>query len=103
MAGISKKKTNKGIKYTITYRDIFGKQHTSGLYSTKAEAKKDLIKFENLKGRNKDTTYNLIFSAFLEKVKNKNSLNTFEKYKAYYDDIFINVLNLKYDKISSLS
>jgi len=46
MAGISKKKIKKGekviIKYTITYRDIFGKQHTSGLYDTIKEAKKDL-------------------------------------------------------------
>lgn len=103
MAGISKKKTKNGIKYTITYRDISGRQHTSGLYSTKAEAKKDLIKFENLKRQNKDTTYDLIFSAFLEKVKNKNSINTYKKYNSYHNDVFVEVLNLKYNKIDSLS
>ena len=46
MAGISKKriKTKKGYitKYTITYRDVFGKQHTSGVYETLKEAKKHL-------------------------------------------------------------
>lgn len=103
MAGISKKRTKNGVKYTITYRDISGRQHTSGLYNTKAEAKKDLVKFENLKCQNRDTTYDLIFSAFLEKVKSKNSINTYEKYKAYYNDVFIEVLNLKYNKIDSLS
>lgn len=103
MAGISKKRTKNGVKYTITYRDISGRQHTSGLYNTKAEAKKDLVKFENLKCQTRDTTYDLIFSAFLEKVKSKNSINTYEKYKAYYNDVFIEVLNLKYNKIDSLS
>lgn len=107
MAGISKKAIKKDgkttVKYTITYRDIYGKQHTSGLYDTKSEAKKDLFKFENLKCQNRDATYNLIFSAFLENIENKNSINTYNKYKAYYDNIFIDFLNLKYDKINSLN
>ena len=51
MAGISKKtiRTKKGtvIKYTISYYDIFGIQHTSGIYDTKKEAKKDINKYNN--------------------------------------------------------
>ena len=47
MAGISKKriKTKNGevIKYTISYYDVFGKQHTSGIYDTIKEAKRDLF------------------------------------------------------------
>ena len=46
MAGISKKrvKTKNGeiTKYTITYYDVFGKQHTSGIYDTIKEAKRHL-------------------------------------------------------------
>ena len=42
MAGISKKriKTKNGeiTKYTITYYDVFGKQHTSGIYDTIKES-----------------------------------------------------------------
>ena len=42
MAGISKKtqKLKNGkvkLFYTITYRDVYGKQHTSGIYATKKQ------------------------------------------------------------------
>ena len=53
MAGISKKtyntKKGKVTKYVITYRDIYGKQHTTGNYATEKEAKKDLSKYQEIK------------------------------------------------------
>ena len=53
MAGISKKsyKTKKGIvtKYVITYRDIYGKQHTTGSYAKEKDAKADLSKYQDVK------------------------------------------------------
>lgn len=104
MAGISKKKikTKTGIKtkYTITYRDVFGKQHTSGLYDTQKEAKKDLWKFEETKFEK--IKYGFIFQEFLKKVKEKNSLNTYDNYKRYYDMYLKKYDSIDYDKINSL-
>ena len=55
MAVISKKKVTyvngKVVyKYRITYRDIYGKQHTSPYYDTKAQAVRDLYKYEKVAG-----------------------------------------------------
>jgi len=106
MAGISKKKIKKGekviIKYTITYRDIFGKQHTSGLYDTIKEAKKDLGKFENINPDVKNITYGAVFQMFLEKVERKNSRGTYLNYINYFSN-FTKILNISYLKITSIS
>lgn len=107
MAGISKKKvkTKKGteVKYTITYRDIFGKQHTSGLYDTQKEAKKHLAKFENINPDNQNITYEAIFNNFLQKAKKKYADNTIENYERYYKVYFAKIKNIKYDKIDSIT
>lgn len=105
MAGISKKriKTKKGevTRYFITYRDIFGKQHTSGYYETAKEAKRDLKNFETPKTNNK-ITYGYIFNSFLEKVKLKNATGTYTNYKMYYDKHFKKFDLIEYNKINSL-
>lgn len=106
MAGISKKiiKTKKGIvrKYTITYYDIFGKQHTSGIYDTRKDAKKDLSKFENINPDSKNITYGIIFKYYLDKVKKKYARNTIDNYTRYYETYFKQLDNIKYDKIDSI-
>ncbi len=106
MAGISKKtiKTKKGIetKYTITYRDIFGKQHTSGLYDTQKEAKRHLHKFENLNPGKENITYGTIFNNFLKKANKKYAQSTVENYNRYYVTYFKKLENIKYDKIDSI-
>ena len=93
MAGISKKriKTKKGIitKYTITYRDIFGKQHTSGLYETIKEAKKHLTDFENINPEKQNITYGEIFQYYLNKARKKYAPTTVENYERYYKKRFI--------------
>lgn len=104
MAGISKKKvkTKNGvkIKYTITYRDIYGKQHTTGLYDTIKEAKKDLPAFEHKKPG--ALTYGDIFSCFLEKVKTRNAPGTYANYKMYHTNYLARYDRFNYDKIKSL-
>ncbi len=108
MAGISKKKIKtKGgkevIKYTITYRDIFGKQHTSGYYDTLKDAKKDIGKFENINPDIKNITYEIIFKNFLEKVKIKYSNGTYYNYLNYCKLYFEKIYNFKYEKIDSIT
>lgn len=105
MAGISKKriKTKKGeiTRYFVTYRDIFGKQHTSGYYETIKEAKKHLKEFETPKADN-SITYGQIFREFLDKTKTKSAFNTFDNYNRYYNQHFKQFDTFKYDKINSL-
>ena len=107
MAGISKKKikTKKGviIKYTITYRDIFGKQHTSGLYDTIKEAKKHLTNFENVNPDSQNITYGLIFNYYLEKARKKYAATTIENYERYYKNHFQKIADIRYNKIESIA
>lgn len=107
MAGISKKKikTQKGTvtKYTITYYDIFGKQHTSGIYDTIKEAKKDLTKFENINPDNQNITYGQIFKYYFDKVRKKYALNTIDNYERYYKSHFQKLDDIRYDKINSMT
>ena len=105
VAGISKKrvKTKNGekIKYTISYTDVFGKQHTSGIYETRKEALKDLKKFEN-PTVNQNITYGFILQEFINKVKTKNAQNTYDNYYRYYNMYFKQFDNIDYSKINSL-
>ena len=105
MAGISKKKvkTKKGIefRYVITYRDVFGKQHTSGYYLTQKEAKNDLWKFKDVEIDN-SVTYGFIFQNFLKKIKTKNSESTYENYERYYNKYFKKYESIEYQKVNSL-
>lgn len=107
MAGISKKKikNKKGefIRYTITYRDVFGKQHTHGNYETLKEAKRDLWKFEEVETNSKDITYGMIFKEFLKRAEKKYAENTYKNYKSYYEKYFIKVEGIQYSKIKSIT
>lgn len=107
MAGISKKKikTKKGevIKYVITYRDVFGKQHTAGRYDTLKEAKRDLAKYENVDCDLKNITYGQIFNEFLKKAEKKYSFNTYATYSTYYNIYFKKLDGFKYEKINSIT
>lgn len=107
MAGISKKtyKTKKkGVvtKYTISYTDIFGKQHTSGLHDTPRKAKQALKTFDKEKTDCSKITYGEIFKSFLEKVKKKNSDGTYKNYDGYYKAHFKKFDHIQYEKIDSL-
>lgn len=107
MAGISKKKikykngTEKTF-YTISYRDIYGKQHTSGCYKTKAEAKKHLGEFENVNPEIADITFEQIFKPYIELVLPKYSHTTQDTYKLYIANHYTRLYPLKYDKVSSM-
>lgn len=107
MAGISKKKvkTKTGfvIKYTITYRDVFGVQHTCGIYDTQKEAKRHLWRFEEVENDNKNITYGLIFDEFLKRAKKKYADNTYKNYQSYYDRFFSKVESVQYSKIKSIT
>ncbi len=107
MAGISKKriKTKKGIitKYTITYRDIFGKQHTSGLYDTIKEAKKHLGEFEDIASNDKDITLGQLYELFLAKAKKKYAKSTYDIYNIYYKKYLQELKSTKYYKITSVA
>ncbi len=102
MAGISKKtyRTKKSTvtKYVITYRDVFGKQHTVGSFSTLKEAKKELYKYENVKLINSSYTNGELFSIFYEAVKLKFAKNTITAYKSYIDIHLKPISEIKYSK-----
>lgn len=104
MAGISKKKikTKKGesIKYTITYRDIKGKQHTSGSYRTKQEALKDLPKFQKLRLDNKNLEIGQAVDLYIDEVKKRGrAKKTIEFYENHRDNALKPYINLKYSKL----
>jgi integrase len=107
MAGISKKtyKTKKGIvtRYVITYRDIYGKQHTAGNYSTEKDAKRDLAKYQEIKANcSNNATFGELIDIFMEKVKRKFATNTIKAYKSYINKYLYALYPVKYKKLNSL-
>lgn len=106
MAGISKKKikTKNGevVKYTITYYDVFGKQHTSGIYNTLKEAKQALKSFNKEKTNNSKITYGFIFNNYLSKIQRKNGEGTYKNCLINYNKRFKQFDSIEYEKISSL-
>ena len=105
MAGISKKthKTKKGLvtKYVITYRDVFGKQHTSGFYDTLKEAKKELYKYENITINDKNLTIGRLLDIFIESRQKKNlASNTIRGYKILKKTHLYMFEDVKYLKLS---
>lgn len=108
MAGISKKtRTYKNGKtktfYTITYRDIFGKQHTAGCYNTKAEAKEHINDFNDVNPDISEITFEQIFRPYMELVLPTYSHTTQATYNLYIKNHFEELFPLKYDKISSIT
>jgi len=106
MAGISKKKikTKSGekVKYTITFYDVFGKQHTSGYYDTIREAKRELWKYEEVKA-DKTITFGQIFKLFLDKAKIKYALSTYDTYNIYYNKYLKQLDNIRYESVNSIA
>lgn len=109
MAGISKKtyKLKNGkiiIKYTITYRDILGNQHTSGSYATKKDAKKDLNKFNNheIKINNSNITLGDILKLFMDKAKRKYADSTIKNYTIFIKLYLAELKDIKYLKLNSV-
>lgn len=102
MAGISKKtySTKKGkiTKYVITYRDIWGKQHTSGAFETLKEAKKELYKYENAKKINTSYTNGELFNIFYNAIKTKFAKNTTKAYFSYMNAHLPPIMDIKYSK-----
>ena len=107
MAGISKKtKINKkGTKktiYVITYRDIFGQQHTAGYYKTKSEAQAHLSEYENIDSNITDITIEQIFKPYIELQLPKYSHTTQDNYKLYINKLLSKLYPLKYNKVSTI-
>ena len=106
MAGISKKtyntKKGKVTKYVITYRDIYGKQHTAGAYDTKKEALKHINDYEEVSVLTENITLGQVFKPFMDKAIRKYSSNTIKNYKMYYTKYFEPIQHLEYKKISTI-
>lgn len=102
MAGISKKTyaTKKGVvtKYVITYRDMWGKQHTTGNFDTIKEAKKELYKYQDIKRINNNYTNGELFNIFFNAVETKFAKNTINAYSTYINIHLVPILDIKYGK-----
>lgn len=88
--------------YVITYRDVFGKQHTSGYYRTKSEAQAHLPEFENVNTSVSNITFEQIFKPYINQLLPKFSHTTQSTYNLYIDSVLLKLYPLKYDKISSM-
>lgn len=102
MASIVKRKYSgkKGdtVKYYITYRDIYGKQHTIGGYNGLQDAKNHLKDYEDGTFTKTDITIKNIFKLYEEKLKKK-ALSTYENYTIYYNKYFRQIEDLQYKRI----
>ena len=101
MASIIKRKYKgkKGdtVKYYITYRDIYGKQHTVGGYSGLQDAKKHLKDFEDGTCSRTDITIKDIFDLYAEKLKKKAHTTQYD-FNMYYNKYFKEIEHLYYRK-----
>ncbi len=107
MAGITRKirkyKNGKNkVFYTITYRDIFGRQHTSGYYKTRTEAMEHISDFKNINPNVVEITFEEIFKPYIENVLHKYSHTTRATYNLYINIEFKKLFKVKYSKITSL-
>lgn len=109
MAGISRKKWIRNgkqvIKYTITYRDIFGKQHTYGTFDTIKQAKNELQHFnDNHKNISNNLQIGQILRNYIERCKNKKlAKNTLLNYERYYNNNLKDFHNIPYNKLDPIS
>ena len=107
MAGITKVKVKRAkgkivYKYRITYRDIYGKQHTSPYYDTRALAAKDLYKYEKVNPNTLNLTIGQMFSVYMEYAKANYSFTTIADTVSYINNHFYKLFEIKYDKITSI-
>ena len=82
---VGKKKTT--IRYYISYRDIYGKQHLTGGYKKLQDAQKHINDFEDVTGSESEITLKTIFDIYFKKV-NKYAKTTQDLYNMYYDKYF---------------
>ena len=105
MTEINKKqlKIKKGIsvKYTVTYQDISGEQHTSGMFDTIEEAENYLNNFDCSIATK--ITYGEIFGNFLARAKLKYASSTYNNYLQYYNRFFKKYDSIEYNKITSIT
>lgn len=101
MASIVKRKykgkKGESTKYYITYRDIYGKQHTVGGYSGLQDAKKHLNDFEDGTCTRTDITIKDIFDLYKIKISKK-AHNTQYNFDLYYKKYFEPIEHLLYKK-----
>lgn len=90
-----KKKTT--TRYYISYRDIYGRQHTAGGYKTLQDAQKHINDFENASGNENEITIKQIFDLYFDKLKKK-ARSTQNTYQLYYDKYFKEIETLPYKK-----
>lgn len=107
MAGISKKtyKTKKGTitRYVITYRDIYGKQHTTGNYATKKEALMDINKYQKTKTDDKNIKNIDIFNNYIDICQKRGrAKSTIYGYELIKNSYLGKYLDIKYSKMNSL-
>lgn len=92
-----KGKKGETVKYYITYRDIYGKQHTVGGYSGLQDARQHLKDFDKETCARTDITIKDIFDLYAEKLKKK-AYSTQYDYKMYYNKHFKPIEHLLYRK-----
>ena len=107
LAGISKVKIKRAngkivTKYRITYRDIYGKQHTSKLYDTKESAKKDLYKYDKVNPDTKNITIGQMCNAYMESARAKHSFTTLVDTESYMDKHFSKLFDIKFENMTSI-
>lgn len=107
MAGISKVKIKRAngkvvYKYRITYRDIYGKQHTSPCYDTKALAAQDLYKYEKVNPKSLNLTIGQMCNYYMENARAKHSHTTILDTEAYLKNHLYKLFDIKYEKMTSI-
>lgn len=107
MAGINKKTYRKKngqevTIYTITYRDIHGKQHTAGSYKTQKEARKDLEKYDTKISTSHILTVDEIVQIYIDSRINKGrAKSTIENYKYYKTYILRDFEGVKHTRLTA--
>jgi len=86
--------------FAISYRDIYGKQHTAGgRYTKRADAEKHLHEYESTFGTENKITVEELFNCFWKKV-NKYEPGTQYNYKVYYNRYFKDMEKRRYKSLT---
>ena len=95
----SKKTGITEIFYSISYRDIYGKQHLVGRYKSRYEAVKHLHEYEDNYGTEDNIILKEIFDLYWKKTV-KYAKTTQYNYKVYYNRYFKDIEHKRYKKLS---
>lgn len=105
MASIVKRKykgvRGETVKYYITYRDIYGTQHTVGGYKGLQDAKKHINDFAEGIFTKTDITIKDIFDLYFKKLSKKAN-STYQNCKMYYDKYFTPIESLQYKRSTAV-